>query len=90
MASEVRRRGDLDGVIGLQLRSEAVWDAKGMYAWYDEVIREIAAVNEEIPIPISDGMGPELCFAVGGQEKYLRRQPKESNSGGYASLLHVQ
>lgn len=45
----------MDGVIGIQVCNEAVFDAKGLYDWYDEVIREIGSVDESIPIYISDG-----------------------------------
>jgi len=54
MAQEIRN-GGLKGVIGLQVVNEAVWDAKGMYGWYDDVIKEIGRVDDSILIYISNG-----------------------------------
>jgi aryl-phospho-beta-D-glucosidase BglC (GH1 family) len=45
----------MEGVVGIQIVNEAVWDAKGMYDWYKNVIREIGSVNESIPVYVSDG-----------------------------------
>jgi len=45
----------MDGVIGIQACNEAVWDAKGMYEWYEDVIGAIGEVDQNIPVYISDG-----------------------------------
>ncbi|KAI9734162.1 MAG: Glucan 1,3-beta-glucosidase 3 [Claussenomyces sp. TS43310] len=52
IAQEVR--GGLDGVIGIQLCNEAVWDAKGMYDWYARALHEIGKIDNTIPVYISD------------------------------------
>jgi hypothetical protein len=44
----------ISGIIGLQLVNEAVYDAKGMYQWYEQVIQDISAVDDTLPIYISD------------------------------------
>ena len=54
IAEEVKGGGEMDGVIGIQLVNEAAWEAKGMYAWYDDVIESIGRVDEGIPVYISD------------------------------------
>lgn len=54
IAQEAARGGPLEGAIGIQLVNEAVWDAKGMYGWYEDVINEISRVDGSIPIYISD------------------------------------
>ncbi|KZF22188.1 glycoside hydrolase family 5 protein [Xylona heveae TC161] len=51
MAQEARA---MDGVVGLQLCNEAIWDAPGMYAWYDSVIGAILHVDNTMPLYISD------------------------------------
>jgi hypothetical protein len=45
----------LEGVIGIEVCNEAVGNAKGMYAWYEDVISEIGKVDESMPVYISDG-----------------------------------
>lgn len=55
IAKEVKAGGDLEGVVGIQVVNEAVWDAKGMYDWYEDVIEEISRVDGSIPIYVSDG-----------------------------------
>jgi hypothetical protein len=52
IAREVK---DMEGVIGIQLCNEAIWDAKGMFSWYEDVISSIGAVDQSMPIYISDG-----------------------------------
>lgn len=52
IAKEVK---DMEGVIGIQVCNEAVWEAKGMWGWYDDVISAIAGIDESMPIYISDG-----------------------------------
>ncbi|KAE8452370.1 hypothetical protein EG329_001070 [Mollisiaceae sp. DMI_Dod_QoI] len=51
IASQIR---GMPGVIGLQLVNEAVYDAKGMYTWYENVIQGISKVDDSLPIYISD------------------------------------
>jgi hypothetical protein len=60
MAREIRH--GMDGVIGLQLVNEAVWDAKGMYAWYEEVLTQVNIVDASLPIYISDGWDLERAL----------------------------
>lgn len=44
----------MPGIIGLQLVNEAVYDARGMYDWYEDVIGEISKIDDSLPIYISD------------------------------------
>lgn len=44
-----------EGVIGIQVVNEAAYDAKGMYDYYDAAIEVIGAVDQSIPVYISDG-----------------------------------
>ena len=46
--------GSITGVIGLQLCNEAIFNAPGLYAWYDKALTAIAQVDPNIPIYISD------------------------------------
>jgi hypothetical protein len=46
--------GSMDGVIGLEVCNEAIWDAPGMYQWYDSVLAGIATLDPTIPVYISD------------------------------------
>lgn len=34
--------------------NEAVYDAKGMYSWYEDVIQEVSKIDDTLPIYISD------------------------------------
>lgn len=54
----------MNGVIGLQLCNEAIYAAPGMYEWYDSVIGAIHAVNNTLPIYISDGwdLSPAISY----------------------------
>jgi aryl-phospho-beta-D-glucosidase BglC (GH1 family) len=65
MAEEVKC--GMDGVIGLQVVNEAVADAKGMYAWYEEVLRQIRGIDSTLPIYVSDGwdLGKALRWSNG-------------------------
>lgn len=45
----------MDGVVGLQVVNEAVWNAEGMYEWYEEVLRMVGEIDDSIPIYFSDG-----------------------------------
>jgi hypothetical protein len=71
IAQEVR--GGLDGVVGIQVVNEALWDAKGLYEWYEGLIRQIARVDESIPVYISDAWNLDRTL------KWCR---KRSPSGG--------
>ncbi|CZR62026.1 related to Putative glucan 1,3-beta-glucosidase [Phialocephala subalpina] len=51
IASSIR---GMPGVIGLQLVNEAVYDAKGMYSWYEDIIQDVSKVDDSLPIYISD------------------------------------
>ncbi|KAF1843103.1 glycoside hydrolase family 5 protein [Cucurbitaria berberidis CBS 394.84] len=42
-------------IAGIQLVNEALWEAEGMYEWYDECIDAISDIDASIPIFISDG-----------------------------------
>jgi len=61
MAQEIH---GMNGVIGLQLCNEAIYAAPGMYEWYDSVIGAINAVNNTLPIYISDGwdLSPAISY----------------------------
>ncbi|KAF2430505.1 glycoside hydrolase [Tothia fuscella] len=59
---------ELEGVVGIQLCNEAVWDALGMYRWYDDVIDAVSEVDPTIPLYISDAW--DLCRAI----DYARRK----------------
>ncbi|KAH8662850.1 glycoside hydrolase superfamily [Tricladium varicosporioides] len=52
----------MEGVIGIQVVNEAVFNATGMYDWYDQVIQTIGEVDESIPIYISDGWDLGRCL----------------------------
>jgi aryl-phospho-beta-D-glucosidase BglC (GH1 family) len=64
IASEISKK-TLEGVIGLQLCNEAMWDAPGMYQWYDSMISAISAVDPTIPLYISDAwnLGRAIGYA---------------------------
>ncbi|CAD6443266.1 74db0f9f-350d-4287-80db-8762bcf8097b [Sclerotinia trifoliorum] len=55
---------DLDGVIGIQLCNEACWDAgkRGMYIFYDSIIRSISEIDPDMPIYISDAWDLSLAL----------------------------
>jgi hypothetical protein len=61
---------ELDGIIGIQPCNEAVFDARGMYDWYDKVIAAVSAVDAKVPLYISDAW--DLQEAV----KYSKEQNK--------------
>lgn len=44
-----------EGVVGIQVCNEAVWAAKGMWSWYEDVLRAIGAVDASVPVYVSDG-----------------------------------
>ncbi|KAI9679847.1 MAG: Glucan 1,3-beta-glucosidase 3 [Caeruleum heppii] len=72
----IAREGrNMDGVIGVQLCNEAVWEANGMYGWYDSVIGAISGVDPSMPIYISDAWN--LTTAI---EYCQRKNPATSAS----------
>lgn len=46
--------GKIDNCVGLELCNEAAWEAKGMYDFYNDLVREISAIDSSIPVYISD------------------------------------
>ncbi|KAH7330186.1 glycoside hydrolase superfamily [Rhexocercosporidium sp. MPI-PUGE-AT-0058] len=44
----------MDGVLGLQIVNEVNHHAEGMYAFYEDVVREVARWDESLPLYISD------------------------------------
>ena len=46
--------GKIQNCVGLELCNEAAWEAKGMYDFYYDMLREISNVDNTIPIYISD------------------------------------
>jgi aryl-phospho-beta-D-glucosidase BglC (GH1 family) len=70
MASEVHS-GGLEGVIGIQVCNEAIWDAPGMFKFYDKVSNAITHVDPTIPIYISDAWNLEkgLDYALSKNSK---------------------
>ncbi|KAF2264928.1 glycoside hydrolase [Lojkania enalia] len=47
--------GGLDGITGIQIVNEAVWESDRMYEWYDNCVSAISAIDPSIPVIISDG-----------------------------------
>jgi len=68
-------RAGLDGVVGIQVCNEAVWDAKGMYDWYDNVIDAIGEVDQSIPVYISDGWDLNRALSWCNGRKVFKRGP---------------
>lgn len=62
IAREIKHGGLSESVIGIQVVNEATHHAKGMYDWYEEVVREIGSVDETILIYISDAWDLETCL----------------------------
>ena len=75
IAQEVSRGGPLEGVIGIQLVNEAAWEAKGMFAWYDEVINEISRVDGSIPIYVSDAWNLNKALEWANKRHCLKGAP---------------
>ncbi len=65
----------LESVIGIQLVNEAAWEAKGMYAWYDEVINEISRVDGTIPVYISDAWNLNKALDWVNKRQFLKGGP---------------
>jgi len=78
IAQEIRH---MDGVVGLQLCNEAEYNAAGMYAWYDSVINQIGAIDNTIPIYISD------AWNMGQAVDYIRK--KNSLACGYSNPIII-
>lgn len=64
MAEETVRSADLNGVVGIQVCNEAIWDAPSIYEWYNEVIERISSIDHTLPVYISDAwdLGRALRF----------------------------
>ncbi len=69
------KSSSMDGVIGLQLCNEAVWDAEGMYEWYSSVIEEIGAVDSSLPIYVSDGWDLGRALSWTNKRQAFKTQP---------------
>lgn len=46
---------NMEGVAGVQLVNEAEHNARGMYDWYSDVLKETSKIDPSMPIYISDG-----------------------------------
>lgn len=53
----------MEGVAGIQIVNEAVWDAKGMYEWYDRVLSELSRIDPTMPVYVSDGWNLHRALA---------------------------
>lgn len=55
----------MDGVVGVQLVNEAVWEAQGLYDWYDSVVQSVARIDSSLPLYISDAwnLGAAVRYA---------------------------
>ncbi|RDW94563.1 glycoside hydrolase-2 [Coleophoma crateriformis] len=76
-AAQEIRAGNLEGIIGLQVVNEAIWDPKGLYDWYDEVIAAVSHIDDSIPIYISDGwdLNRALAWTSGRTVSRSARNP---------------
>lgn len=68
----------MPGVLGLQVVNESEHSAEGMYEWYDEVLRAVAAVDPSLPIYVSDAW--ELEKALGWSMGKNSCRPTHSSS----------
>ncbi|KAK0647644.1 Glucan 1 [Lasiodiplodia hormozganensis] len=71
IAEQVRDDAALrEGVVGLQLVNEAEWGAKGLWDWYDGVVRAVAAVDPGLPLYVSDAwdLGKAVDWAAGANK----------------------
>lgn len=57
----------MSGIVGIQLCNEAVWDAPGLYKFYDKLIEKISEISPTLPIYVSDAWNLERAveYAVG-------------------------
>ena len=83
MAGEVAS-GGIRGCVGIQLCNEACWGAgdRGMWAWYEDVVRAVGEVDVSVPLWISDAW--DLRGAVGwcgGMNKYMEEKGKGNPVG---------
>lgn len=64
---------DMPFVSGIQLANEAVYQASGMYNFYDNVINAIYLINPHVPLYISDGweVRPALQYSKNVNERWL-------------------
>ncbi|KAF3920543.1 hypothetical protein ABW20_dc0109551 [Dactylellina cionopaga] len=62
-----RETKDMPFVVGLQLVNEAVYNASGMYEFYDQVLDQIEKINPKLNVYISDAwdLGTALRYSVG-------------------------
>ncbi|KAH8808200.1 glycoside hydrolase superfamily [Xylogone sp. PMI_703] len=75
IAEEVVRDEALsNGVIGIQVVNEAVFNAKKMYEFYEHAIAAVGSVDESIPIYVSDGwdLGRALGWSTGRKDRRPR------------------
>ena len=54
MAREVKGE-KVKSCAGIELCNEASWDAEGLYPWYEDAIKAVGAIDETIPLYVSDG-----------------------------------
>ena len=66
--------GRIQNCIGLQLCNEAAWEAKGMYDFYANMLREISAIDSTVPVYISD------AWNLGAAVKWAAMQNSTSTS----------
>lgn len=78
MAQQIRD-GPLQGVVGLQLCNEAIYNAPGMYEWYDNVIANISRIDASIPLYLSDGWDLSQCIAYAQAKNGERPVPSAAN-----------
>jgi aryl-phospho-beta-D-glucosidase BglC (GH1 family) len=52
----------VDGVIGIQILNEALWDSPGIFNFYDRAIARIGGIDSTIPIYVSDGWNSAQCI----------------------------
>jgi aryl-phospho-beta-D-glucosidase BglC (GH1 family) len=65
----------IDNVIAIEVINEAIYNAPGMYDWYDSVINLISSINPTMPVYISDGW--DLSRAI----EYSLRKNSVSTKG---------
>jgi hypothetical protein len=60
------------GIAGLQIVNESEWDAAGMYEWYDDVLQELATIDPDLPVYISDGWNLSAAVAWSQRKNAMR------------------
>lgn len=68
--------GGMDGVVGIQVCNEAVWEAPGLYAFYDTVISRIAEVDLSLPVYVSDAWDLGRAMRYAAQKNSVKGWPK--------------